>query len=628
MDLSRIRNFCIIAHIDHGKSTLADRLIEFTGTLQKRDMKHAQVLDQMDLEQERGITIKLTPVRMEYEYDGDDPKFLNPDGSKKKYILNLIDTPGHVDFSYEVSRSLAAVEGAILIVDATQGIEAQTLSHTYTALHHDLELVPVLNKIDLPMAEVEKRSQEIEDSIGLPKEDVIPVSAKHGTNVEKVLRAIVEKCPSPKVDLKGVAISDDEELKALIFDSIYDSYRGVVVYVRVINGSVKKGDKVFFLSAHKQVEVLEVGYFKPKYHATGSLFPGEIGYIVTDLKEIEHARVGDTVWKQKAGTSVEIEIAKAVPLPGYQVVKPYVFASIFCSDNTEYNFLRDALEKLKLNDAALSFEPEHSAALGSGFRCGFLGLLHLDIIQERLEREYDLDLVVTAPSTSYIVVQNGGNELFLSAPSAYPDPATIAYVKEPVVSLEILTPKEYVGGVIELCTAKRGVNTDMQYLSENRVILKFDMPFPSIVTDFYDKLKSISSGYASMNYEFVGYRESDLVKLDMLINGKSIDAFSSIVHRSEAAYIGRDVALKLKSLIPRSNFEIVIQAAIGGKIIAKERISPYRKDVIAKLYGGDRTRKDKLLNKQKKGKKRMKMVGNVNIPQEAFLAVLKKDNSK
>ena len=625
MDLNRIRNFCIIAHIDHGKSTLADRLIEVTGTIQKRDMKHAQILDQMDLEQERGITIKLTPVRMEYEYDGDDPEFRNPDGSKKKYILNLIDTPGHVDFSYEVSRSLAAVEGAVLIVDATQGIEAQTLSHTYTALNHDLELVPVLNKIDLPMAEVEQRAQEIEASIGIPKEEIIPVSAKFGTNVDKLLRAIVEKVPPPKADLEGAVISDNGEFKALIFDSIYDSYRGVVAYVRVINGSVKKGDKVFLLNTGKEVEVFEVGYFKPKYQSADVLYPGEIGYIVTDLRELSYVRVGDTVWK--AGNS-GIEMQNTKPLPGYNVVKPYVFASIFCSEGNEYNTLRDALEKLKLNDSSLSYEPEHSNALGSGYRCGFLGLLHLDIVQERLEREYGLDLVVTAPSTSYIVVQHGGNELFLSTPSSYPDPSTIEYIKEPYVMLEILTPKIYVGPIIELCTLKRGVNTDMQYLDENRVILKFDMPFPSIVTDFYDKLKSISSGYASMNYEFVGFKESDLVKLDMLIGGKSIDAFSSIVHRSEASHIGREVALKLKKLIPRTNFEIVIQAAIGGKIVARESISPYRKDVIAKLYGGDRSRKDKLLDKQKKGKKHMKMVGNVNIPQEAFLAVLKKDEGK
>lgn len=625
MDLSRIRNFCIIAHIDHGKSTLADRLIELTGTLKKRDMKHAQILDQMDLEQERGITIKLAPIRMDYEYDGDNPEFLNPDGSKKKHILNLIDTPGHVDFSYEVSRSLAAVEGALLVVDATQGIEAQTLSHTYVALNHNLEIIPVLNKIDLPMAEVTRRSQEIEDSIGLPKEEIIPVSAKLGTNVEKVLQAIVEKVPPPKFELNGEKINDSGEFKALIFDSIYDSYRGVVAYVRVINGSVKRGDKLYLLNTRKEVEVLEVGYFKPKYQASAALFPGEIGYIVTDLKEIVNARVGDTMWK--SGVS-GVEINNAKPLPGYHIVKPYVFASVFCSENNEYGMLREALEKLKLNDASLSFEPEHSGALGSGFRCGFLGLLHLDIVQERLEREYNLDLVVTAPSTSYIVIKNDGEELFLSSPSGYPDPATIRCVKEPFVSLEILTPKIYVGSIMELCTMKRGVNTDMQYLDEERVILKFEIPFPSIVTDFYDKLKSISSGYASMNYEFLDYIESDLVKLDMLINGKSIDAFSSIVHRSEAQYVGRDVAMKLKNLIPRSNFEIVIQAAIGGKIVARERISPYRKDVIEKLYGGDRTRKDKLLKKQKKGKKRMKMVGNVNIPQEAFLAVLRKDDGK
>ena len=638
MDLSQIRNFCIIAHIDHGKSTLADRLIEMTGTIAKREMKHAQILDTMDLEQERGITIKLQPIRMEYVYDGEDPRFKNSDGSGKKFILNLIDTPGHVDFSYEVSRSLAAVDGAILIVDATQGIEAQTLSNTYMAMDHNLEIVPVLNKIDLPMAEVEKRAQEMVDAIGLSNEEIIPVSAKQGTNVEKVLRAVVEKIPPPKnvvTDGKsesdgrtvsdGRAVSDEGELKALIFDSVYDSYKGVVTYVRLVSGSVKRGDKLYLLSTKREMEVLEVGYFKLKYVPTDVLHCGEIGYIVTGLKEVSSARVGDTVWK--AGDS-GIDVSQAKSLPGYHVVKQYVFASIFCSDSNEYNFLRDALEKLKLNDSSLSYEPEHSPALGSGFRCGFLGLLHLDIVQERLEREYNLSLVVTAPSVSYIIVRKSGDkgndEFLISSPSKYPDPASFEAVKEPFVSLEILTPKEYVGAIMELCQLKRGINTDIQYLSESRLILRFEMPLASIVIDFYDKLKSISSGYASMNYEFIGYRESDLVKLDILIAGKVVDAFSAIVHRSEAAYVGRDLAAKLKKLIPRSNFEVVIQAAIGGKIIARESIPPFRKDVTGKLYGGDRTRKDKLLKKQKAGKKRMKMVGNVNIPQEAFLAVLQK----
>lgn len=617
MDLSLIRNFCIIAHIDHGKSTLADRLIEVTKTLEKRDMKHAQILDTMDLEQERGITIKLQPIRMEWEYNGRDERFKG-----KKFILNLIDTPGHVDFSYEVSRSLAAVDGAVLIVDATQGIEAQTLSNTYMALAHDLALVPVLNKIDLPMAEVPKRTQEIEDSIGIPKEEVIPVSAKDGTNVEKVLQAIVEKIPQPQSIVDGVQIPDNGEFKALIFDSVYDSYKGVVAYVRVMCGSVKRGDKLFMLSNKIVVEVLEVGHFKLKYVPAESLAAGEMGYVVTGVRDVSSARVGDTLWNT-GNSGLEVEQAKA--LPGYNIVKPFVFASVFPSENSTPNELRDALEKLKLNDGSLSFEPEHSTALGSGFRCGFLGLLHLDIVQERLEREYDLDLVVTAPSVSYIIVQNAGKETLISSPSKYPDPATIEAVKEPFVKVEILTPKDYIGPIMELCQNKRGINTNMQYLDQNRVILTFELPLSSIIVDFYDILKSISSGYASMNYEFLGYRESDLVKLDMLIAGKITDAFSAIVHRSEAAHIGRILAAKLKKLIPRAQFEIVIQAAIGGKIVARETISPFRKDVTGYLYGGDRTRKDKLLKKQKKGKKRMKMVGKVNIPQEAFLAVLKKD---
>ena len=603
MDLKKVRNFCIIAHIDHGKSTLADRMIELTGTVSKRDMKHGQILDTMDLEQERGITIKLQPVRMNYEQDGE------------KYVLNLIDTPGHVDFSYEVSRSLAAVEGAILIVDATQGIEAQTLSNTYMALEHNLEIIPVLNKIDLPMAEPEKRAQEIEDALGIPKEDILQVSAKEGTNVEEVLKSIVTKVPSPKEGKTG-------ETKALIFDSVYDSYKGVVAYVRIVSGSVNKGDKLRFLNNGREIEALEVGYFKPQYVAADGLETGEIGYVVTGLKEVADARVGDTIW-QKGSSTVALEEAK--PLPGYDVVKPFVFASVFCSEGDEYNVLRDALEKLKLNDSSLSYDPEHSGALGSGFRCGFLGLLHLDIVQERLEREYDLDLVVTAPSVSYIVVKKGNEEVMISSPAQYPDPATVEAVKEPFVGLEILTPKEYVGTVMDVCQKKRGVNTDIQYLDQKRVILKFEIPLASIVVDFYDTLKSVSSGYASMNYEFLDYRESNLVKLDMLIAGKVVDAFSAIVHRTEAHYVGRALSKKLKKLIPRSNFEIAIQAAIGGKIVARETIPPFRKDVTAGLYGGDRSRKDKVLKKQKAGKKRMKMVGNVSIPQEAFLAVLKKD---
>ena len=615
MDLKKIRNFGIIAHIDHGKSTLADRLIEMTGTIEKRDMKHGQILDTMELEQERGITIKLQPIRMAHTHDGEE------------YELNLIDTPGHVDFSYEVSRSLAAVEGVLLIVDSTQGIEAQTLSNTYMALDHELEIIPVLNKIDLPQAEVEKRAQEIEDAIGIPKEDIIAVSAKSGENVEKVLEAIVEKIPPPAPKVKDslgeeVVVGDDGETKCLIFDSVYDAYKGVVAYVRVMNGSLKRGDKLKMLSNFEEVEVLEVGHFKPKYVAADKLHAGGIGYVVTGLRDVSSARVGDTFW-QKGETRITAEEAKA--LDGYKVVKPYVFASIFCSEGDDYADLRDAIEKLKLNDSSLSYEPERSNALGNGFRCGFLGLLHLDIVQERLEREYGLDLVVTAPSVSYIIVKKGGEELLISTPSKYPDPSTVDSIKEPWVKVEVLVPKDYVGSVMQMCQEKRGVSTDVQYLDKNRVILTFELPLASIVVDFYDTLKSISSGYASMNYDYLGYRVSNLVKLDMWIAGKVVDAFSSIVHRSNAGYVGRDMAKKLKKLIPRANFEIAVQAAIGGKIVARETISAFRKDVTAKLYGGDRTRKDKLLNKQKAGKKRMKMVGNVNIAQEAFLAVLKKD---
>jgi len=630
MDLSNIRNFCIIAHIDHGKSTLADRFIEITKTLNKRDMKYGQILDSMDLERERGITIKLQPVRMEWQYTGEDLRFYETSiggvrGPGKVFILNLIDTPGHVDFWYEVSRSLASVEGAVLVVDSTQGIEAQTLSNTYMALDNDLDIIPVLNKIDLPMAEVDKRAREMHDAIGVPSEDIIPVSAKTGLNVEKVLNAIVEKVSPPKVE--GVLVESDE-FKALIFDSVYDSYKGVVAYVRVFSGNVKRGDKLWLLNAKKAIEALEVGYFKPKYQAAPELKTGEIGYIVTGLKEISGARVGDTVWKIGSTENVigePLTVDTATPLPGFHVVKPYVFASIFCSDGEAFNFLRDAIEKLKLNDSSLYYEPENSLALGSGFRCGFLGLLHLDIVQERLEREYNLDLVITAPSVSYLIVKKGGAEVMISSPAKYPDPSTVDYVKEPFVALEILTPKDYIGPVMELCRNKRGVNTDMKYLDQSRVILKFEIPLASIIVDFYDMLKSITSGYASMNYEFMGYRQANLVKLDILIAGSPVDAFSAIVHRDEAASVGRILAQKLKKLIPREYFDITIQAVIGGKIIARESISAYRKDVTAKLYGGDRTRKDKLLKKQKEGKKRMKMVGKVNIPQEAFLAVLKKE---
>jgi len=598
-----IRNFCIIAHIDHGKSTLADRFLEITKTVEKRDMKHGQLLDTMDLEQERGITIKLQPVRMDWEYNGE------------QYILNLIDTPGHVDFSYEVSRSLAACEGAILVVDATQGIEAQTLANCSMALDHNLEIVPVLNKIDLPSADVEKRAKELENALGISRDEIIAVSAKEGTNVEKVLEKVIEKVPAPKDS------SDEDELKALIFDSVYDQYKGVVAFVRLDSGSLKKGDKVYFLNTKKEIEVLEVGYFKPQYSPADKLSTGEVGYVVTGLKSLREARVGDTLWK--SGKS-KVDLNEAEALKGYSVVRPFVFAGVFSTDADEYSLLRDALDKLQINDSALSFEPEQSGALGHGFRCGFLGLLHMEIVQERLEREYNLDLIVTAPSVSYIVITPDG-EKKISSPAELPDPSTISGIKEPWVKVEILVPKDYVGSIITLCTEKRAVSKNMQYLDENKVMLVFEMPLASIVVDFYDNLKSASSGYASMNYEYLDYREENLVKLDILVAGEKIDALALIVHRKDAFYVGQKMTKKLKELIPKHQFPVSIQASIGSKVIARETISAFRKDVTAGLYGGDVSRKNKLLKKQKAGKKRMKMMGKVQVPQEAFLAVLKKD---
>lgn len=602
-DSSNIRNFCIIAHIDHGKSTLADRFLEVTGTVSKREMKHEQLLDTMELEQERGITIKLQPVRMNWKLDGKD------------YILNLIDTPGHVDFTYEVSRSLAACEGAILVVDATQGIEAQTLANCYLALEHDLKIVPVLNKIDLPSADIERRALEIENILGIPKEEIIAISAKEGTNVAEVLKAVIARIPPPANTDEG------DETKALIFDSVYDSYRGVVTYVRLMSGELKRGDKIYLLHNQTELEVLEVGYFKPKYLVADRLVSGEVGYVVSGLKNVGDARVGDTIWKP--GTK-RLDPHDAKPLEGYKIVKPYVFASIFCVDGDDFPLLRDALQKLQLSDSSLSFEPEQSGALGHGFRCGFLGLLHLDIVQERLEREYNLSLIVTAPSVSYIAVLHSGEEVFVANPAHLPDPAQIGAIKEPWVKVEILTPKEYVGSIMQMTLEKRGINKSIQYIDENRVILFFEVPLASIVVDYYDSLKSISSGYASMNYEYLEYREGNLVKLDILIASEKVDALSMIVHRDQAHHIGIDMCKKLKELIPKHQFEVAIQAAIGSKVVARETISAMRKDVTAKLYGGDRTRKDKLLKKQKAGKKRMKKVGKVDLPQEAFLAILKK----
>ncbi len=622
--MANIRNFCIIAHIDHGKSTLADRFLEVTNTVDKRDMKHDQLLDTMELEQERGITIKLQPVRMNYRaQDGKD------------YILNLIDTPGHVDFAYEVSRSLSACEGAILVIDATQGIQAQTMANVFMAMEHDLNLIPVLNKIDLPSSDIERCSHEIENTLGIPKEEIICVSAKDGTNIKKVLDAVVNRIPSPF--LHGVSKDIDNTTKALIFDSNYDTYKGVVAYIRVVSGSIKKGDTVFMLGTKKKIEVLEVGYFKPKYQAASILKSGEVGYIVTGLKSVREARVGDTVW---ASSKIkDIDLAK--PLPGYKKVLPMVYAGIFCIEGNDFPLLRDALEKLSLNDSALVFFPEQSPALGFGFRCGFLGLLHLEIIQERLEREYNLNLIVTAPSVSYIIYFNGKDadkirkntglepdldmKVVISNPADFPDKTYIKEIHEPWVKLELVTPKKYVGAIMKMVDERRGVYKNMSYLDENRVFMHFEIPLSSIVIDFYDILKSISSGYASMNYEIMGYIKGDLIKLDILVAGEKIDALSTITHKEGAYHFGAKIVKKLKNIIPRTQFAIPLQAAIGGKIIARETIAAFRKDVTAKLYGGDRTRKDKLLKKQKEGKKRMKQMGNVNIPQEAFLSILKRD---
>lgn len=597
-----IRNFSIIAHIDHGKSTLADRFLELTRTVQGRDMKHGQMLDTMDLEQERGITIKLQPVRMEWHFNNTN------------YLLNLIDTPGHVDFTYEVSRSLAACEGAILVVDATQGIQAQTLANCYLALENNLELIPVINKIDLDSADVDKVSKEIENTLGVPKDEIISVSAKDGKNIEKVLEAVIKRVPPPP-------ISAEDEFKALIFDSKYDTYKGVVAYIRVKSGEVKKGDTVYFLHSKKQIEVMECGYFKPHYQSSGIIHEGEVGYIVTGLKTVAEAAVGDTMWKSGKNKK---SVQEATPLPGYKEAKPYVFAGIFCIDGDDFPLLRDALDKLKLNDSALSFEPEQSNALGHGFRCGFLGMLHLEIVQERLAREYNLDLITTSPSVSYEVKIKSGDEIRISNPSELPHPSKIESIKEPWMKLEIIVPKEFTGNIMKITQDRRGLSKDIQFIDQQRMMLTFEIPLSSIVIDFYDALKSATSGYGSMNYEFIGFREEKLVKLDILVGGNVVEALSLIIHRDEAYHAGVSITKKLKEVIPRAQFEIPIQAAIGSKIIARETIKALRKDVTSKLYGGDRTRKDKLLNKQKAGKKRMKKVGNVDIPQEAFLSVLKR----
>ncbi len=594
-----IRNFCIIAHIDHGKSTLADRILELTSTVALRDMED-QLLDNMDIERERGITIKARAVRLLYNAD---------DG--KQYVFNLIDTPGHVDFNYEVSRSLAACEGAVLVVDASQGIEAQTLANTYLAIEHDLEVVPVVNKIDLPSAEPEKVCAEVESVIGIPAMDAPRISAKLGTNVKEVLERVVKDIPCPKGD-------PNAPLEALIFDSYYDSYKGVIIYVRVVNGSVKIGQTIKLMATGAEFTVVEAGYMGAvDLVNAGFLSAGEVGYISASIKSIGETKVGDTV--------TDAENPCAEPLPGYREVNPMVFSGIYPADGAKYGDLRDALEKLQLNDAALSFEPETSAALGFGFRCGFLGLLHMEIIQERLEREYNLDLVTTAPSVIYRVTLTSGETVFIDNPSNYPDPASISVAEEPMVKASILSPSDYVGSIMDLCQERRGVFKDMKYLDETRVELHYELPLNEIVYDFFDALKSRTRGYASFDYEFMGYAPSKLVKLDVLLNGDVVDALSFIIHADKAYARARKIAEKLKDNIPRQLFEVPIQAAIGGKVIARETVKAMRKDVLAKCYGGDITRKKKLLEKQKEGKKRMRQLGSVEVPQEAFMAVLKLD---
>ena len=600
IDQSKIRNFCIVAHIDHGKSTLADRIIEMTGLLTSREMQ-AQVLDNMELERERGITIKAQAVRTVYKAE---------DG--EEYIFNLIDTPGHVDFNYEVSRSLAACDGAILVVDAAQGIEAQTLANVYLALDHDLDVMPVINKIDLPSAEPERVIEEIEDVIGIEAHDAPRISAKTGQNVDQVLEQIVKKIPAPKGDPKA-------PLQALIFDSVYDSYKGVIIFCRIKEGTVRKGMPIHMMATGADADVVEVGYFGAgQFIPCEELSAGMVGYITGSIKNVKDTRVGDTVTDQNNPC--------AEPLPGYKKVQSMVYCGLYPADGAKYPDLRDALEKLQLNDASLQFEPETSIALGFGFRCGFLGLLHLEIIQERLEREYNLDLVTTAPGVIYRVHKTNGDMIELSNPSNLPDPSEIEYMEEPMVSAEIMVTTEFIGAIMDLCQERRGIYNGMDYIEETRALLKYDLPLNEIIYDFFDALKSRSRGYASFDYEFKGYVQSELVKLDILINKEEVDALSFIVHKDSAYERGRKMCEKLKDEIPRHLFEIPIQAAVGGKIIARETVRAMRKDVLAKCYGGDISRKKKLLEKQKEGKKRMRQIGNVEIPQKAFMSVLKLDD--
>lgn len=594
---SKIRNFCIVAHIDHGKSTLADRLMEITDQVSKRDMKE-QLLDSMDIERERGITIKLTPVRMFYHYNGEE------------YTLNLIDTPGHVDFTYEVSRSLAACEGAILIVDATQGIEAQTLTNAYLAIDNNLEIIPVINKIDLPSADPEGCKKEIEDIIGLPADDAPEISAKEGINIEDVLKAVIEKLPPPSGN-------EEAPLRALIFDSSYDNYKGAICLVRIVDGSVRPGTSIKMMSSGKVFECTEVGVFTPQMLPVSELKAGDVGYIAASIKNVKDTSVGDTI------TTAENPAPE--PLKGYKKISPMVFAGIYPADGSKYNDLRDALDKLSLNDASLIYEPETSGALGFGFRAGFLGLLHMEIIEERLEREFDLDLVTTAPSVIYKVIKTNGEEITVDNPSHLPQPTEIETIEEPIVKAEIYSPPEYVGSIMELCQDKRGTFVDLTYLDQSRVKIYYTIPLAEIIYDFFDSLKSRTRGYASLEYEPDGYRADNLVKLDFLLNGETCDALSLIVHRDKAYARGRSICERLKDVIPRQMFEIPIQAAIGSKIIARETVKALRKDVLAKCYGGDITRKKKLLEKQKEGKKRMRQFGSVAIPSEAFMSILKFD---
>ncbi|MFN3555177.1 MAG: translation elongation factor 4 [Bacteroidales bacterium] len=595
--MKNIRNFCIIAHIDHGKSTLADRLLQMTNTISVRDFQD-QLLDNMDLERERGITIKSHAIQMEYEHEGE------------KYILNLIDTPGHVDFSYEVSRSIAACEGALLIVDATQGIEAQTISNLYLALEHDLTIIPVLNKMDLDSAMPEEVSDQIIDLIGCDLEEILPASGKTGFGVDKILEAIIHRIPAPKGD-------PNAPLQALIFDSVYNSFRGVIAYFRVFNGKISQGDHVKFMATKREYDADEVGVLKLQQHPRKTIYAGDVGYIISGIKDAREVKVGDTLTHITGGTTEAIV--------GFENVKPMVFAGIYPVENDDFEELRSAMEKLQLNDASLTFEPESSAALGFGFRCGFLGMLHMEIVQERLEREFEMTVITTVPNVSYLAYTKKGEKFVVNNPSDMPGPNVLDYIEEPFIKAQIITKSEYIGTIMSLCMDKRGVIKNQVYLSTDRVELSFEMPLAEIVFDFYDRLKTISRGYASFDYHPIGYRQSDLVKLDILLNGDHVDALSALIHRDNAYEFGKKICEKLRKLIPRQQYEIAIQAGIGAKIIARETIKALRKDVTAKCYGGDITRKRKLLEKQKKGKKRMRQVGNVEVPQSAFMAVLKLD---